>query len=111
MKFVYIAASGLITLVAPFTGAWIEITAFVRAVSADLVAPFTGAWIEILSVVTGLSIGVVAPFTGAWIEIIGLEALTPYLLRSLPSRERGLKSPHIITLFEISCRSLHGSVD
>ena len=55
-----------------------------------MVAPFTGAWIEI-SLLGCLSIAiVVAPFTGAWIEIFpcvlgGLPA------GSLPSRERGLK--------------------
>ena len=38
--------------------------------SWDLVAPFTGAWIEISLFFTALTIGYdVAPFTGAWIEI------------------------------------------
>ena len=32
--------------VAPFTGAWIETTAFLPEVRAPSVAPFTGAWIE-----------------------------------------------------------------
>ena len=55
-----------------------------------LVAPFTGAWIEILAMLMPALVGCVAPFTGAWIEI-------PYYLstrewaESLPSRERGLK--------------------
>ena len=34
-----------------------------------LVAPFTGAWIEIPYTVAFLRYGLVAPFTGAWIEI------------------------------------------
>ena len=35
-----------------------------------VVAPFTGAWIEIKSVQGGITAGGwVAPFTGAWIEI------------------------------------------
>ena len=35
------------------------------------VAPFTGAWIEISASVTSLGIEIrAAPFTGAWIEMI-----------------------------------------
>ena len=34
-----------------------------------MVAPFTGAWIEILSSCVPVSVVLVAPFTGAWIEI------------------------------------------
>ena len=34
------------------------------------VAPFTGAWIEISPILTLLHLKVVAPFTGAWIEIL-----------------------------------------
>ena len=34
-------------MVAPFTGAWIEICACVADVAMKIVAPFTGAWIEI----------------------------------------------------------------
>ena len=33
--------------VAPFTGAWIEITSYVNNWEVQTVAPFTGAWIEI----------------------------------------------------------------
>ena len=36
----------LIPLVAPFTGAWIEIGNYNADVSGLGVAPFTGAWIE-----------------------------------------------------------------
>ena len=35
-----------------------------------LVAPFTGAWIEICKRFTLVVVFVVAPFTGAWIEIL-----------------------------------------
>ena len=35
-----------------------------------MVAPFTGAWIEIIITNIANAIGNVAPFTGAWIEII-----------------------------------------
>ena len=37
----------MIKAVAPFTGAWIEITAPTGYPYGHLVAPFTGAWIEI----------------------------------------------------------------
>ena len=81
-------------VVAPFTGAWIEIRrarrnrtqeceshpSRVRGLKCKTqhshgctndVAPFTGAWIEILSCAGALRrIKTVAPFTGAWIEII-----------------------------------------
>ena len=35
----------------------------------DVVAPFTGAWIEIEYSKARIFSGIVAPFTGAWIEI------------------------------------------
>ena len=35
-----------------------------------MVAPFTGAWIEIKGTIFPLKSVSVAPFTGAWIEII-----------------------------------------
>ncbi len=35
----------------------------------SFVAPYTGAWIEITSIPTDLATGPVAPYTGAWIEI------------------------------------------
>ena len=38
--------------------------------SPDNVAPYTGAWIEITSLETGEVNKVVAPYTGAWIEIV-----------------------------------------
>ena len=55
------------------------------------VAPFTGAWIEI-SIESGSPVQVnVAPFTGAWIEIARRRPLRVGDRMSLPSRERGLK--------------------
>ena len=78
-------------LVAPFAGAWIEISIDVKYVRTTIVAPFAGAWIEIdkhlnklidmrshPSRVRGLKYRafgydrksqVVAPFAGAWIEM------------------------------------------
>ena len=35
-----------------------------------VVAPFTGAWIEISEIIVKQKVGQVAPFTGAWIEIV-----------------------------------------
>ena len=77
--------------VAPFTGAWIEISTTTTTAIDSTVAPFTGVWIEIRpgrqsgqgnvslpSRWRGLKFGRlhpgsrgsgVAPFTGAWIEI------------------------------------------
>ncbi len=49
--------------VAPFAGAWIEITKNLLKKRENIVAPFAGAWIEILPWV------MVAPFAGAWIEM------------------------------------------
>ena len=79
--------------VAPFTGAWIEISCSAplhdfarrslpsreRGLKFRLttcwrqcrsVAPFTGAWIEIQVAMTAVAASNVAPFTGAWIEIV-----------------------------------------
>ena len=57
--------------------------------SAD-VAPFAGAWIEILALNDPDLSDNVAPFAGAWIEILAAAGVAGGL-RSLPSRERGLK--------------------
>ena len=57
--------------VAPFTGAWIEITVNGSQDIGKDVAPFTGAWIEMKNGRPAASFLVsVAPFTGAWIEIL-----------------------------------------
>ena len=61
-----------------------------RRALQGIVAPFTGAWIEIARYCWARYDLVVAPFTGAWIEIIRTNtAIT--VSSSLPSRERGLK--------------------
>ena len=75
--------------VAPFTGAWIEITWLNPIVILTKVAPFTGAWIEIQTGSGNHQSENVAPFTGAWIEIVTL----------------------IMVLDVPLGRSLHGSVD
>ena len=56
------------------------------------VAPFAGAWIEISEDCHFPVFDFVAPFAGAWIEIFSMPDFTVTLAPSLPSRERGLKS-------------------
>ena len=59
----------LIRVVAPLTGAWIEISFGGSFGGSGDVAPLTGAWIEMHKSL-GLYYDVpVAPLTGAWIEI------------------------------------------
>ena len=78
-------------LVAPFAGAWIEISKYVIGYFSRHVAPFAGAWIEIMMLLSLCKNPLVAPFAGAWIEISKM--IFPILGKaSLPSRERGLKS-------------------
>ena len=74
------------------------------------VAPYTGAWIEICGYCRVGSCVYVAPYTGAWIEIttISCDFAVP---RSLPTRERGLKSGKTVLVLGKTRRSLHGSVD
>ena len=55
--------------VAPFTGAWIEMSYVAVAAVYESVAPFTGAWIEMIWISCFGSSAFVAPFTGAWLEI------------------------------------------
>ena len=56
----------------------------------NAVAPFAGAWIEIMGDLCKATIKEVAPFAGAWIEIYDIEPVIGDV-KSLPSRERGLK--------------------
>ena len=56
------------------------------------VAPLAGAWIEICSCVPYSTHFIVAPLAGAWIEIPIAMQVNHNLSRSLPLRERGLKS-------------------
>ena len=56
-------------VVAPFAGAWIEITNLCYFNLDIFVAPFAGAWIEIYLESDTYHNEMVAPFAGAWIEI------------------------------------------
>ena len=97
--------------VAPFTGAWIEMSSSKAAARTVWVAPFTGAWIEIQPGTSTPRPIRVAPFTGAWIEIFVL-GWTAWNTASLPSRERGLKCDiPAQRQRQTAGRSLHGSVD
>ena len=55
-----------------------------------LVAPYTGAWIEIIAADISDEQKIVAPYTGAWIEITIPQQFAG-VNASLPTRERGLK--------------------
>ena len=55
--------------VAPFAGAWIEISLEDLSDEVKNVAPFAGAWIEIHLPIIEVIENEVAPFAGAWIEI------------------------------------------
>ncbi|CQR53524.1 hypothetical protein PRIO_1416 [Paenibacillus riograndensis SBR5] len=55
------------------------------------VAPYTGAWIEISSAASTIVDGLVAPYTGAWIEIPRCPIRDTETYRSLLIQERGLK--------------------
>ena len=96
--------------VAPFAGAWIEIENVIQNHFVHIVAPFAGAWIEIKEKQLSELSRIVAPFAGAWIEIDNLIKLWQFY-KSLPSRERGLKSVYRLRIMVDIGRSLRGSVD
>ena len=56
-------------LVAPYAGAWIEMTVIMGRLPPSLVAPYAGAWIEIRRDRKDHRGDKVAPYAGAWIEI------------------------------------------
>ena len=58
------------SIVASFTGAWIEISILTSVTLGLDVASFTGAWIEIHICIIFCEVDRVASFTGAWIEIL-----------------------------------------
>ena len=69
MKSLLTEMCGIFSLVAPFVGAWIEISAPILSCLTVSVAPFVGAWIEIGKILCEGGTVAVAPFVGAWIEI------------------------------------------
>ena len=119
--------------VAPYTGAWIEITFIGGTWERFGVAPYTGAWIEISiqcwfpqecrqshpTRVRGLkydndttiTFDLVAPYTGAWIEIEIYQSKIG-VIESHPTRVRGLKWGKSCSKGSgCNCRTLHGCVD
>ena len=71
MKLHIIGDIGLVIGVAPYAGAWIEITLHQQGLPRTYVAPYAGAWIEIFSHPNSPYNLTVAPYAGAWIEIGG----------------------------------------
>ena len=69
MKYGVVKSGGLITAVALFTRAWIEIFCTSVIFDASTVALFTRAWIEIIALAIIIILLPVALFTRAWIEI------------------------------------------
>ena len=62
-----------------------------------IVAPFMGAWIEMSEYRAGSRTRLVAPFMGAWIEIAACLAAAASFKVSHPSWVRGLKWPSMTT--------------
>ena len=58
----------LVTLVAPYVGAWIETPNSIASQQPYNVAPYVGAWIETCEAPTTPVDNDVAPYVGAWIE-------------------------------------------
>ena len=77
--------------VAPFAGAWIEMPWSCRPCAARPVAPFAGAWIEIkVAPSSGILVSLSLPSRERGLKCVGYIDLSDEL-RSLSSRERGLK--------------------
>ena len=55
------------------------------------VAPLAGAWIETATFTPSFIVAQVAPLAGAWIETCQLKRDYRYVIKSRPSRARGLK--------------------
>ena len=100
----------IVSVVAPFAGARIEIHRRSVKSWAETVAPFAGARIEILQFLEFLHFSIVAPFAGARIEIKSCCKVYCDIV-SLPSRERGLKFESGSQKIRGFCRSLRGSAD
>ena len=84
MKFGKSAPKPVVSTVAPFAGAWIEMSPQLSSIFYRPVAPFAGAWIEIKKVQDFSDKTGVAPFAGAWIEMSAMHCKFHVLLsRSL----------------------------
>ena len=77
--------------VAPFRGAWIEISVFsIYRLSVSTSLPLGERGLKFITWLISMKCAIVAPFRGAWIEMDDLQhySLCP---PSLPLGERGLK--------------------
>ena len=76
----------------------------------QVVAPFAGAWIEISGWRRNSGAGKSLPSRERGLKFSGIQRCAPEDA-SLPSRERGLKFGYIVILLKVYSRSLRGSVD
>ena len=74
------------------------------------VTPYAGVWIEIKHVIIIKLSNSVTPYAGVWIEINNYEAID-CSIRSLPTRECGLKCIPAFAFCHCISHSLRGSVD
>ena len=65
----YMSRVRLAWRVAPYAGAWIEISLLYSPTPSRNVAPYAGAWIEISPCTPRKATAAVAPYAGAWIEM------------------------------------------
>ena len=77
---------------------------------ADTGRPFTGAWIETAVTQNTLVPLLCRPFTGAWIETVP-SAKVAQVATVAPSRGRGLKLKHRLSVKWKGASPLHGGVD
>ena len=66
------------------------------------VAPYAGAWIEIACRAIWPLIARVAPYAGAWIEMRKFGYISLDAIKSLPTRERGLKCVNAANIVRIA---------
>ena len=99
-----------VMVVAPYAGAWIEITARAFYEDGTMSLPTRERGLK-----SDNGFGYTAPTGSLPTRERGLKSLPPLYIycgmRSLPTRERGLKYLMHFQVFHIRCRSLRGSVD
>ena len=78
-------------IVAPFAGAWIEISGALLFQTPSLSLPSRERGLKSPKTPQKPGKPEVAPFAGAWIEMTSNTTKTLETFKSLPSRERGLK--------------------
>ena len=76
----FVLFSTVIICVAPYTGAWIEISNSWVIIDNEFVAPYTGAWIEIVSLMHCLTLTFV--LFALICKMLHREELSSYYLQS-----------------------------